>query len=1327
MHRRYLAVVILTGVVATPVVQLAGEAVVTRAAADTLTMSQGPERSGWYADEPALAPSVINTNDFGRLFSATLDGQVYAQPLVSQGTLLAVTENNSAYGINAVTGSIAWHHNYGTAFDPSVLSCGDLSPKVGITATPVIDPATDIAYFTSKIATAADSSSSAWYLHAVNVATGLEQPSFPVLIHGNAGNDAGTTFNAQFEMQRTGLALVNGVVYAGFGGHCDHPPYLGWVVGVSTSGSVTSMWADETGQSSGGGAGIWQSGAAPLLDGSGHLYYVTGNGTTPAPGPGLGQAQPSGLGECVVKLNTTTAGQVGALSIADWFCPANAGTLNSFDGDFGSGGPAALPASFESAQDNVPLMVTAGKDGEVYLLDMNDLGGVSQGPGATDNVVAKAGPYGGVWSKPAVWGGNGGYVYLPTASPGSAGTGSSGNLNVFQRVVDGSGHVALSLVAQAASSYGLSSSAPVVTSDGTTSGSAVVWIVRAADASGVGATLRAYQAVPQGGTLQQLWSAPLGNPGTGAKFNAPAVDNGRVYVGTRDGTVLGFGVLPGVPNLRADLVTFPPTSLGNAADATATFTATGAVTVNSISVDNSTSAQNPVFTTGATNPVLPATLTAGQQLTVPLTFTPAALGLETGSLTANTAAGAVDLPLDGVGVAPTVPIGSAPASVDFGTLPAGGTPSSTTISFTNNGSGPFTVTGLEDPVGPFAVTGAPATDGSVTVAAGDSIGLGVTFTPPSSSGDFVQTFTGQLRLDTDIGNVLVPVRGSAAPPAQIAISSTSLHFGAVALGQTELQSFTVSNRGGTPLTILKSKPPVANKFAALTTLAEGTVIQPHQSVTLKVRFAPTAVGPLHDHWIINGNDTTGSQTVQFNGSGARLVTVRSPISGGWRLNGSAGLRANALQLTPALPNQAGSAFWPHALLSRRLRVSFVSSIGEGGGADGMTLAFANAAIAHPTSLGGSGSKLGFGGIRGAAVALDTYPNPTNTSANSIGLVTGVSGSSLRWSTIDTAIPQLRAGSHLIAVSVLNGKLSVSVDGLAAFSETVSLAPKVYLGFTGGTGGITDVHRVSSVQIAAGAPAAPPAAPRQPSPPLGYRLVGSDGGLFRYGTARFYGSTGGLHLNRPIVGIAGDPKTGGYWMVASDGGLFAFHAPFFGSLGSMHLNSPIVGITATADGGGYWMVASDGGVFAFGDARFRGSLGSVHLNSPIVGLAADRSTGGYWMVASDGGVFAFHAPFLGSAGGSRLGAPVTGMAAGPNGGGYRIVTALGRVFGYGSAPSYAPAGARVPPAPIVGIAVTGDGLGYWEVGANGGVVSFGDAGYFGEVSGPLNAPIVGISA
>ena len=146
---------------------------------------------------------------------------------------------------------------------------------------------------------------------------------------------------------------------------------------------------------------------------------------------------------------------------------------------------------------------------------------------------------------------------------------------------------------------------------------------------------------------------------------------------------------------------------------------------------------------------------------------------------------------------------------------------------------------------------------------------------------------------------------------------------------------------------------------------------------------------------------------------------------------------------------------------------------------------------------------------------------------------------------------------------------------------------------------------------------PPATYTPPTNQLGYWMAASDGGVFAY-DAPFFGSMGGKPLNAPIVGIAADPESGGYWEVASDGGLFAFNAPFFGSTGGEHLNKPVVGMVATPDGGGYWEVASDGGIFSFGDAAFHGSMGGQPLTAPVVGIASSPDGLGYLEVASDGG-------------------------------------------------------------------------------------------------------------
>ena len=158
-------------------------------------------------------------------------------------------------------------------------------------------------------------------------------------------------------------------------------------------------------------------------------------------------------------------------------------------------------------------------------------------------------------------------------------------------------------------------------------------------------------------------------------------------------------------------------------------------------------------------------------------------------------------------------------------------------------------------------------------------------------------------------------------------------------------------------------------------------------------------------------------------------------------------------------------------------------------------------------------------------------------------------------------------------------------------------------------------------------------------------VAGDGGVFTRGGAPFYGSTGGVRLAQPIVGMAATPTGHGYWLVASDGGVFSFgDARFHGSTGGVRLAQPIVGMAATPTGHGYWLVASDGGVFSFGDARFHGSTGATHLARPIVAATSTSSGNGYWLVASDGGLFSFgDAGFSGSAAG-RSSARAVGVAA-----------------------------------------------------------------------------------
>ena len=233
---------------------------------------------------------------------------------------------------------------------------------------------------------------------------------------------------------------------------------------------------------------------------------------------------------------------------------------------------------------------------------------------------------------------------------------------------------------------------------------------------------------------------------------------------------------------------------------------------------------------------------------------------------------------------------------------------------------------------------------------------------------------------------------------------------------------------------------------------------------------------------------------------------------------------------------------------------------------------------------------------------------------------------------------------------------------------------------------------------------------------GYWIAFNDGSIRSYGSAPFYGSMSGQHLNRPLVGMARSAAGNGYFMVASDGGVFCFgDAQFQGSMGAQRLNRPVTGISTDVATGGYRIDASDGGVFDF-NATYEGSTGGSHLNRPVVGMAATPSGNGYWLVAADGGIFTFgDAGFFGSTGAERLNRPVVGMASTPSGKGYWLVAADGGIFTFGDAGFFGSTGAERLNRPVVGMASTPSGKGYWLVAADGGIFTFGDATFYGSAA------------
>lgn len=261
------------------------------------------------------------------------------------------------------------------------------------------------------------------------------------------------------------------------------------------------------------------------------------------------------------------------------------------------------------------------------------------------------------------------------------------------------------------------------------------------------------------------------------------------------------------------------------------------------------------------------------------------------------------------------------------------------------------------------------------------------------------------------------------------------------------------------------------------------------------------------------------------------------------------------------------------------------------------------------------------------------------------------------------------------------------------------------------------------------PVTPPGGGETPVVAPGYWLSASDGGVFTFGAASFHGSAGNIKLNQPVVSMAATPSGGGYWLVASDGGVFTYgDAGYFGSTGAIKLNRPIVGMVPSPSGNGYWLVASDGGIFAFGDAPFFGSTGGMTLNAPIVNMGVRPNGDGYWLVASDGGVFTFgSAIFHGSTGNINLNKPIVDMIPTEDGAGYWLLASDGGLFTFGSAAFLGSMGGSPLNKPIVDGARSAPGSGYYMTASDGGVFTFGDAAYFGSTGAmTLNQPIVAMA-
>jgi hypothetical protein len=842
---------------------------VTTAAYDNL-------RSGWDPNEPNLAPSDVQAASFGRIFTTKLKGAIYSQPLVVNGIVIVTTEKAWAYGIKATTGAIVWSRHFGKPLLASTIGCGDLTPDVGSTSTPVVDPSTDTVYLTTRLQTAkgtnATEATSHTWMQAVSASTGKETTGFPVEIEGTPANTPGVPDTDSYELQRPALLLLGGVVYAAFASDCDNTPYRGIVAGVSTTTHlITTMWSDEAGAGTNQDSmsGIWLSGGGLVSDGPNQIILTTGNGIAPPASPG--KDPPPTLSESVVRLDVGTNG---TLTPTDYFAPADAPTLDQGDQDLGSGAPIALPSQYFGTTADPDLLVQVGKDGRIFLLNRNNLGGREQGPDDTDDTIQTLGPYNGVWGHPAAYGGQGGYVYLTESTGG-------GYLRALSYGVNGSGIPQLASAGTSAGAFGYSSGSPEVTSNGTTAGSAVVWVVYDDGTTGADGQLRAYGAIPSGGTLPLLWSAPIG---TASKFSVSTAYNGMVYVGNRTGDLYAFGTKANAP-LQAAPVDFGSIPVGTSKTVNVTVTANEAMTITGISpptgvVDvaglsgtsvanggagyqGSTGApgtaplgrNNQEFSVaGATRR---RTLGAGQSVMVPVTFTPRSAGAVVADLTLKSTTGTLTVALTGYGTAPGLLLSAPPIS--FGVLDTGAGGKTLTFTVSNSWSRPETITSATLPSPPFTVKGSLV---GTTLAPKQSVTASVTYNPlTAGTNDAFATIT------SDHGSVSVPLTGAAVTGSAVLIfTPATLDFGPVAVGQSVTRTVSLQNTGNIPLIISRAAAP-AGAFSATRPLPEGITLDPDTGVTQAVTFTPTGPGPFTGQYKFNAENGQGWLTVTLTGEG----------------------------------------------------------------------------------------------------------------------------------------------------------------------------------------------------------------------------------------------------------------------------------------------------------------------------------------------------------------------------------------------------------------------------------------------------------------------------
>jgi len=488
-----------------------------------LTHHYDVARTGANLNESIFTPANVNPNQFGKLFSFPVDGQIYAQPLFvpnvsipEQGThnvVYAATEHDSVYAFDADGATITpfWQRSF---IDPkegiTTVSDADfpqpyedIAPEIGITGTPVIDSSSGTLYVVVKTR---ESGNFVQRLHALDISTGAEKFGSPITIQASvpgagARNDGNgnVVFDPLINLQRAGLLLVGGRVYVAFGSHGDFDPFNGWILGYDAhSLKQVIVYAPDA---DGSGGSVWQSGGGPAADDAGNIYLQVANGDFDAANGGRD------YGDSALKLQP--AGNT--FTVVDYFTPFDQQTLSDLDHDLGAGGVVLLPD-----QPGTPshLLLASNKEGKLYVINRDNMGHFHSGD---DSQILQTIQFaGGIFSTPAAWQDK---VYV-----------SAVNDSLKSYRVNGG---QLTLASDTRQVLGYPGSTPVVSANGNSNG--IVWTLQVDHQLSDAAVLHAYDANDLSRELYNSMQAGSRDQGGAAvKFAVPVVVNGKVYVGGGD-------------------------------------------------------------------------------------------------------------------------------------------------------------------------------------------------------------------------------------------------------------------------------------------------------------------------------------------------------------------------------------------------------------------------------------------------------------------------------------------------------------------------------------------------------------------------------------------------------------------------------------------------------------------------------------------------------------------------------------------------------------------------------------------------------------------------